>query len=252
MRLAGLWVLIPLKDLVNAKQRLSGVLSSSERRALCQAMVEDMLQCLRGVSGIDGILLVSDDPAAELLAYRYGAQVLKEKGQSRGLNSAVQQAASYLEARGASHVLVLHGDMPGITVADVGQLIQDIPSQPFVRLVPDCLGQGSNGLLCSLPAPLPFSYGEGSFPRHLDAARRGKLECQTMPLSSLQLDIDTPADLQALLNLLESGAFVGAKTQQVLREVQLARRLPQLRLNEPVDPSRSTTTGDNTGAEHGN
>ena len=35
--------LVPLKDLVAAKSRLSGVLSPAERRSLAQAMVEDVL-----------------------------------------------------------------------------------------------------------------------------------------------------------------------------------------------------------------
>ena len=38
--------LVPLKDLVLAKTRLSGVLTSVERRALAQAMVEDVLDVL--------------------------------------------------------------------------------------------------------------------------------------------------------------------------------------------------------------
>ena len=79
MNRTSLWALIPVKDFVNAKQRLSGVLSPSERRGLSQAMVEDMLVCLGHVPGIDGILLVSDDPGAGLLAYRYGARVLKDR-----------------------------------------------------------------------------------------------------------------------------------------------------------------------------
>ena len=35
--------LVPLKDLVEAKSRLSGLLRPTERRSLAQAMVEDVL-----------------------------------------------------------------------------------------------------------------------------------------------------------------------------------------------------------------
>ena len=38
--------LVPLKDLVQAKSRLSGLLRPSERRALAQAMAEDVLAVL--------------------------------------------------------------------------------------------------------------------------------------------------------------------------------------------------------------
>ncbi len=44
--MSGCWALLPLKDLVQAKTRLGGVLASHERRALAQAMAEDVLAAL--------------------------------------------------------------------------------------------------------------------------------------------------------------------------------------------------------------
>ena len=72
------WALLPLKDLVKAKTRLSGVLAPHERRALAQAMVEDVISVLVTLEELEGILLVSDDPAAELLSHKY---VLDLEGQ---------------------------------------------------------------------------------------------------------------------------------------------------------------------------
>ena len=37
-----MWAVLPLKDFVSAKQRLSGVLSATARRRLFHAMVEDV------------------------------------------------------------------------------------------------------------------------------------------------------------------------------------------------------------------
>lgn len=247
---SGLWVLIPVKDLVNAKQRLSGVLSPSERRALCQAMVEDMLQVLQGVDGIEGILLVSDDPAAELLAYRYGARVLREKGHSKGLNAAVQQAADHLAECGGRYMLVLHGDLPAISAADVRRLISALRPHPWVRLAPDSGRQGTNGLLCSLPAPLSFCYGEASLHRHRDACKGASIPCEILELPSLQLDIDTPADLQQLLEVFAAGAGAGGKTRAVAQEYQLASRLRQMQLNEMEEQHASARP--NAGVDHGN
>ena len=230
----GLWVVIPVKDFVNAKQRLSGVLSPSERRALSQAMVEDMLECLRQVGAIDGVLLVSDDPGAELLAYRYGARVIKEKGHSRGLNAAVEQAARYLPSLGASHMLVLHGDLPGITSRDVNTLIAELcpPGEPMLRLAPDARRQGSNGLLCSLPAPIGFRYGNDSFTQHRAACEDNGTGFDVMDLPSLQLDIDTPRDLQQLLQRCRCADAVNTKTCGVLAEYGVANRLRQMRLGD--------------------
>jgi 2-phospho-L-lactate guanylyltransferase len=234
MKKSSLWAMIPVKDFVNAKQRLSGVLSPSERRALSQAMVEDMLECLGHVAGIDGVLLVSDDPGAELLAYRYGARVIKEKGHSRGLNAAVAQAASHLPSLGASHMLVLHGDLPCIDPAQVSTLISDLPAGPgsLVRLVPDGRRQGSNGLLCSLPTALKFCYGENSFALHVAACAERGIDCQVIDLPSLQLDIDTPGDLQQLLLPCDRNTAAKGKTAAVLAEYGVASRLRQMCLSD--------------------
>ncbi len=232
----SLWVLIPVKDLVNAKQRLSGILSASERRALSQAMVEDMLELLDTVAGIDGVLLVSDDSSAELLAYRYGAKLIAEKGHSLGLNAAVSQAAAYLPALGASHMLVLHGDLPLICVDDINALIAGLPTpgQPLVRVVPDASRQGSNALLCSLPVPIEFAYGHNSFALHCEACRRQGVAVEQICLDSLQLDIDTPQDLQTLLDLLQLRRSAPDKTAAVLTEYGVAARLRQMQLGDSI------------------
>ena len=235
----SVWTVIPVKDFVNAKQRLSGVLSPSERRALSQAMVEDMLECLGQVAAIDGVLLVSDDPGAELLAYRYGARVIKEKGHSRGLNAAVEQAAAYLPTLGASHMLVLHGDLPGITSRDVSTLIADLCSsgEPLVRLAPDARRQGSNGLLCSLPAPIAFRYGSQSFALHRAACEHSRTGFEVIELPSLQLDIDTPQDLQQLAQRCQCADLANTKACGVLAEYGVANRLRQMRLGDDQQAS---------------
>ncbi|MFZ5913432.1 MAG: 2-phospho-L-lactate guanylyltransferase, partial [Pseudomonadota bacterium] len=38
----AIWAIVPIKDLSRAKQRLSGLLSETERRALGLAMLEDV------------------------------------------------------------------------------------------------------------------------------------------------------------------------------------------------------------------
>ena len=66
--------LVPLKDLVQAKSRLAGLLRPSERRALAQAMAEDVLNVLANHVNVAGITLVSDDPGAGLPAVRAPGQ----------------------------------------------------------------------------------------------------------------------------------------------------------------------------------
>ena len=54
-----MWSVLPLKDFVSAKQRLSGVLSAAERHRLFHAMVEDVLSVLTQAPSIDGTVIVS-------------------------------------------------------------------------------------------------------------------------------------------------------------------------------------------------
>jgi len=72
------WAILPLKDFVDAKQRLSGVLTDHERRHLFHAMVEDVLDVLAGHPALEQTVIVSDDPGAESLAERYGVMVWSE------------------------------------------------------------------------------------------------------------------------------------------------------------------------------
>ena len=218
-----LWVVIPVKDFVNAKQRLSGVLSPSERRALSQAMVEDMLRCLQALPQLSGVLLVSDDPGAELLAYRYGASLITEARSQRGLNAAAAQGAAWLAQAGASHMLLLHGDLPCVRAEDIARVAAGLANgaAPLVRLVPDRRGEGTNGLLCSLPAPIMFDYGAHSLRAHRHACHRGSIPVEVMPAPGLALDMDTPADLYVL----SSTPGVGAKTARFLDDSQVVARL---------------------------
>ena len=91
--------LVPLKDLVQAKTRLAGLLRPSERRALAQAMVEDVLTVLTDHPDIEQVTLVSDDPGANLLASNYGVDCWPEYSLgARGLNAVIERASARLLA----------------------------------------------------------------------------------------------------------------------------------------------------------
>ena len=118
-----LWAILPLKDLVRAKSRLSGLLAPHERRALTQAMAEDVFTAVAGHPGLQGVLVVSDDPSAELLAHKYALAWVGERQLGCvGLNGAVAAATDYLAARGVTDVMVLHGDIPLLRSEDISEL----------------------------------------------------------------------------------------------------------------------------------
>ena len=97
-----MWALLPLKEFANAKRRLSGVLDGAQRIRLQEAMVSDVLHALDGHPDLDGIVVVSSDPAARRLAQACAADFIDENEFGvHGLNPAVQAAVMRTTCGGA-------------------------------------------------------------------------------------------------------------------------------------------------------
>ena len=158
-----IWAVLPLKDLVRAKSRLSGVLAAHERRALVQAMVEDVFSALAATGGLAGVLVVSDDPSAEMLADKYGFDCIDERQLNcRGLNGAVSAAVNLLAARDVEDALVLHGDIPLLQSADLERMLEEYNAAGTdLVIAPDLDGTGTNLMLLPSNCGLQFRYGVG-------------------------------------------------------------------------------------------
>ena len=117
------YALIPVKDLTQAKVRLSPLLSPAERHTLARAMLDDVLAAVRRASTLDRIALVTTDPHALTLAAQWGFEVVDE-GSGRGETGAVELAIKVCRERGASSLAVIPGDIPLLTAADVDVVLQ--------------------------------------------------------------------------------------------------------------------------------
>lgn len=188
---------IPAKDLENAKQRLMGVLSPGERRALARAMLEDVLEAVTAVS-LDRVLLVTRDPEVAALARQFSLAILEEE-ETRGHTEAVALAQRVAIEHGVERFLTIPGDVPQVTPDEITALIQAAPPGPGVVFAPSRSGFGTNGALLSPPNIMALKFGEPSFANHLTAARRRGLEPAVLSLHGLGLDVDGPEDLRALL-----------------------------------------------------
>jgi 2-phospho-L-lactate guanylyltransferase len=193
-----LWALVPVKDLQHAKQRLAGVLHARERHALFRAMLEDVLSVLSRCQGLAGVVLVTRDPEARVLAARYGARVLEEE-HNRGHTAASSFGARALAEEGASGMVQLPADIPLLTPQDIDALLQAHASAPAVTLAPSRDRQGSNAVACSPPDVLPLRFGDNSYFPHLDRAKALGIEPGVVHRSGLALDVDTVDDLLAFL-----------------------------------------------------
>lgn len=194
----SLWVVVPVKDLQHAKQRLAGVLDAAERRGLFAAMLEDVLAALAASERLAGTLVVTRDTQAQDLAAGYGARVLVEPA-NRGHTAASTLGAATLATEDAAGMLQLPADLPLLTTADVDALLLAHATAPSVTLAPSRDRLGSNAVACSPPDLLPLRFGDDSFYPHLERARGLGVEPTIVERPGLALDVDTPADLAAFL-----------------------------------------------------
>ncbi len=84
--------------------------------------------------------------------------------------------------------------------------------------MPDRHGTGTNGLLLTPPDAIAPSFGPDSCERHRALAQAAGAACRLQRPSSLLLDIDTGADLQALRERLSGDPARASRTRAVLGE----------------------------------
>lgn len=179
-------MLVPVKAFGEAKRRLSPALSGADRARLTRSLAAGVVAAAAPLP----VAVVCDDREVAAWARALGALVIWEPG--RGLNGAVAEGVAHLAAQGMATVLVAHGDL-----ARPDELASLLDRHPpgGVTLVPDGRDDGTNVLVVPACAGFRFSYGPGSFRRHLDEAYRSGLTVQVVRDRDLALDIDVPSDL---------------------------------------------------------
>jgi 2-phospho-L-lactate guanylyltransferase len=191
-------VAVPVKDLVDAKQRLVDALSPTERVALARAMLRDVLRALVATP-LDARWIVTRDVEVTALAHDFGVEVLREEA-NRGHTAAVAAAQAAATRAGAHVFATIPGDAPCVTADEIQTLVaRAAAGGPAVVFTPSHSGLGTNGAALAPPAAMPLTFGEPSFDNHLRAARARGLSAHVVTLPGLALDIDGPADLALLL-----------------------------------------------------
>jgi 2-phospho-L-lactate guanylyltransferase len=188
---------LPVKDLVNAKQRLVPALTPDERHDFAAAMLEDVLDALEAVEDM-AVLLVTRDPEVLALASRRGTPCLTESA-NRGHTEAVALGQRAAAERGAPRFLTIPGDVPCVSAEEIRALIAALGDGPGVAFVPSLSGFGTNAALLAPTDAMPLKFGEPSFANHLDAARARGLVPSVLALPGIGLDVDAPEDLRLLL-----------------------------------------------------
>lgn len=186
---------LPVKRFERAKQRLGPALSDGPRADLAEAMVADVLRALADVDGL-AVLVVTADPHAAHAARAAGFEVVDEPVLA-GHSAAAELGIARALELGAERVLLVPGDCPALTAADVEALLAR-HRRPGVVIVPDRHGSGTNALLLAPPRAIRPAFGEGSCRRHRALAASAGVACAIDAVAALALDVDDADDLAAL------------------------------------------------------
>jgi 2-phospho-L-lactate/phosphoenolpyruvate guanylyltransferase len=232
-------LLLPIKDLRFAKQRLAATLSADQRFGLAQAMLADTVRAVGSIRSTTGVFVITNyEPAAEA-ARQNGWHLLQEAEQTS--ESASVDAASLLcEERGVTSLLRLPLDLPLLQSADIDALLQTPCGAPGMLIVPSRDGTGTNALLRTPPALFPSRFGTGSFAKHIAEAQRLGAHIVVHRNPHLEMDVDDESDLRIILQQ----DLRGTETGRWLHANGIASLLQKLSAQDATHasiPERSNT-----------
>jgi 2-phospho-L-lactate guanylyltransferase len=208
-------ILIPVKNLAGAKQRLAAILDQPTRTELAQAMLLDVLETLAEWQRRPEVGIVTSDPFALQLAHQFHFTVIPDD-HNRSETDAIEIATRYCESHGVDSTLVIPGDIPLIQSWELEEIIAAAPAQGSV-LVPAADGRGTNAIWRRPAGLFPARFGNDSFKPHHAAAQATGRACIILSLAGIALDVDNPSDLRAL-----AAAPGETRTQRLVRQWQSA------------------------------
>jgi 2-phospho-L-lactate guanylyltransferase len=208
-------ILVPVKNLASAKQRLAAILDQPARTELAQTMLLDVLETLAEWPHHPEVGIVTNDAFALRLAHQFHFTVITDNA-NRGETDAIEIATRFCVANGVESTLVIPGDIPLIQSWELEKIIAAAPAEGSV-LVPAADGRGTNAI-CRRPASLfPARFGNDSFKPHYAAAQATGKPCVVLSLPGIALDVDNPEDLRTLVS--SPGE---TRAQRLIRQWELA------------------------------
>jgi 2-phospho-L-lactate/phosphoenolpyruvate guanylyltransferase len=191
---------IPVKPAPQCKQRLSAALDSRARRQLVEIMLDRVVEAVRGVHTLDAVHILTSEQSV----VPHGAERIEDA--SAEVNAGLAAAARLLCERGAEAMLVLPGDIPLVTSADIEGIVALAAPRGMV-LVPDSTRSGTNALLLAPPTLVVPRFGPGSLAAHLRAAFEVGTRAVVHECANVARDIDEPRDIAWLLEVSRDSRF---------------------------------------------
>jgi 2-phospho-L-lactate/phosphoenolpyruvate guanylyltransferase len=208
-------ILIPVKDLATAKQRLSPVLDRAQRAELARAMLLDVLDSVAQCQNCPAVAVVTSDSFAVEHATRRGFEIIPDT-QNQSETAAIEMATQICVSRGVESTLVIPADIPLMQSSELQKILQAAPEEGSV-LVPAADSRGTNAAFRRPANLFPLRFGNDSFKPHFTAARETQKPCVVLLLPGIALDVDNPGDLKDLM-----AAPGDIRSQQLARQWHLA------------------------------
>ena len=187
--------LIPVKSLHHAKSRLASKIVPEVRTKLVFLMLEHLIDVVSNSGVIEKIFVISGDETVLRFAKKKHANTVYVP--LKNLNSDLRNALIQKELDKSGAILTISADLPFVTVSDIRSLIM-LGHTNKVVLAPSKEGTGTNAILCK-PLAIPFLFGKNSFLKFKHETIKKNLRTAIYNSPTIAFDLDTPADLKALL-----------------------------------------------------
>lgn len=185
-------VAVLVKDFAGAKTRLQ--LEPAAARVLAGDLALTVMNAVP-----QGSLVIAGSEEVAGVAHAMGLDVIVEE-RPAGQNGAAALAVSGAIERAAGGVLLLSSDLPLATAEVIEELLHFCEAQasPVVVAVPATGRGGTNALYLAPPDVIGLHFGDDSL-RKFEADARGRgVRFELFESAALALDLDEPADLEAL------------------------------------------------------
>lgn len=189
-------LLIPVKNLANAKQRLGEALDQEHRSHLAEAMLRDVMTAAAGVSERLDVFLVTGDAQAQAMAAEFNFGIIEDT-RNESETAAIEMATSWCESRGCETTVVVPGDIPLIISTELHRVLDAAPLEGAV-FVPAYDRRGSNCILRRPASIIPLRFGNDSFLPHCEAMKETGKPLVILEMPGIGLDIDNLHELQLL------------------------------------------------------
>ena len=181
-------VVIPIRSFIGAKERLASQLDQDARADAFRRMAERVVDAASPLP----VTIVSSAPEVVAWARERGLATIDDPG---SLDEAARVGVASVAAAGLDRAVIAHADLPH--AQSLAPAATDGADRVAV-LVPCHRDDGTNVLSVPVDAEFHFSYGPGSFVRHVAESERLGLDVRILRNPDIRVDIDVADDLHHL------------------------------------------------------